>query len=243
MCLNDICRDLTAVNEIVSLWSVGAPVSDIEKDVVLEKLRTVYSQIKSIVPEDICPQETPEAIEDEPDAGSVEAENTLSSDAGVVETENILSETGSTEVENILSDAVKKRKALLSLYDQETVEQAEESEEPAHTTEHHATVQGETMKEQTIGDAYAQQRTHDISSEINCRQVETLSGAIGINDKFLMIRDLFDGDIAAYEAAMRTFESFGDLDDAMVHIYENYNWSPDSAGVTMLVDLLTRKLS
>lgn len=225
MCLNEICRDLTAVNETVSEWSAGAPVSEIEKDVVLEKLRAVYSQIKSVEVGENWPECATEVVADEPD-------------------------TVPCETADALSDAVKKRKALLSLYDQRTVEHEETPAElTAHSakTERHAPVLGEVMNacEQTLGEAYAQQHSkhHNISSEISSGHVKTLGGAIGINDKFLMIRDMFDDDAAAYEAAMQTFESFHDLDDAMVYIYENFNWDPNCAGVTMLVDLLTRKLA
>lgn len=224
MHLDEICRDLTAINETVGEWSAGAAVSDIEKDIVLEKLRNVYSRIKSAgLGEDICPEdphrdEVPEALPDAP-----------------------------CEAENVPTDAEKKRKALLSLYDQQTVER---EEEPSELSERDGKNECSVSEEraaagvQTICEAYARHSKHrDISSEISSGRIATLSGAIGINDKFQMIRDMFGGDAAAYEDAMRTFESFGDLDDAMVHIYENYNWAPDSPGVTLLVDLLTRKLS
>ena len=56
---------------------------------------------------------------------------------------------------------------------------------------------------QTLADTIAPPR--DVASELRrSEHVTDLRRAIGINDKFLMIRDLFGGDAAAYEAAIGT---------------------------------------
>ena len=67
--------------------------------------------------------------------------------------------------------------------------------------------------------------------------------AIGINDKFLMIRDLFDGDARAYEAALDKLDAFGDFDDCMIYIAENYAWNANSDGAKFLMELLERKFA
>lgn len=73
--------------------------------------------------------------------------------------------------------------------------------------------------------------------------ISDLRQAIGINDKFLLIRDLFDGDSAAYEAAMQTLNDAETLDDCMIYLTENYAWNADSEGVRLLMDLLERKFA
>ena len=67
--------------------------------------------------------------------------------------------------------------------------------------------------------------------------------AIGLNDKFLMIRDLFDGDAARYEDTITTLNEFDDLDECMIYIVENFVWNPDSEGAKLLVSLIERKLA
>ncbi|MBP3532742.1 MAG: hypothetical protein J6J75_00390, partial [Alistipes sp.] len=68
----------------------------------------------------------------------------------------------------------------------------------------------------TLGESIA--RAKDISE---AAPVASLRAAIGINDRFLLIRDLFGGDAAAYEKAIVAIDSFDNLDDCMVHIVEN----------------------
>ncbi|MBR2428827.1 MAG: hypothetical protein IKB15_02475 [Alistipes sp.] len=74
-------------------------------------------------------------------------------------------------------------------------------------------------------------------------RITDLRKAIGINDKFLMIKDLFGGNAAQYEATIDTLNEFDDLDDCMIYIVENFSWNPDSEGAKLLVSLIERKLS
>ena len=74
-------------------------------------------------------------------------------------------------------------------------------------------------------------------------RVEELRKAIGLNDKFLMIRDLFDGDAERYEATIDTLDEFEDLDECMIYIVENFRWNPDSEAAKLIVSLLERKLA
>ncbi|MBE6202687.1 MAG: hypothetical protein E7135_03430 [Rikenellaceae bacterium] len=74
-------------------------------------------------------------------------------------------------------------------------------------------------------------------------RITDLRKAIGLNDKFLMIKDLFGGNAAQYEATIDTLNEFDDLDDCMIYIVENFSWNPDSEGAKLLVSLIERKLS
>ena len=106
-------------------------------------------------------------------------------------------------------------------------------------------------KPQTLADAIpAPQTLADIitaptalAEEINNARVRSLRDGIGLNDKFLMIRDLFDGDGEAYEEAINALDELETLDDCMIHIIENYAWNPDSEGSKFIMQLLERKLS
>ena len=94
---------------------------------------------------------------------------------------------------------------------------------------------------QTLADTLA--KPSALGEEITHTKIASLRDAIGINDKFLMIRDLFDGDGEAYDAAIDSLDGFDSLDDCMIHIVENYEWNPDSEGAKFLMQLLERKLS
>lgn len=93
---------------------------------------------------------------------------------------------------------------------------------------------------QTLADTIAPPR--DRASELLRNEpVTDLRRAIGINDRFLLIRDLFGGDGAAYEAAIDALNGFDNLDDCMIYIAEHYAWNPNSDGAVLLMELLERK--
>ncbi|MCC8035617.1 MAG: hypothetical protein LIO77_06780 [Rikenellaceae bacterium] len=97
---------------------------------------------------------------------------------------------------------------------------------------------------QTVADVYSENSTTtDIASVLSSGKVDGIRKSIGINDKFLIIRSLFDGDSETYERVISELDGFDDLDQALIYIHENFSWNPDDEAVKLIVDLLTRKLS
>jgi hypothetical protein len=82
-----------------------------------------------------------------------------------------------------------------------------------------------------------------LAEEITNSKIDSLHQAIGINDKFLMIRDLFDGDDKAYDDAIAALDEQPSLEECMIYIIENYQWNPDAEGSKFIMQLLERKFS
>lgn len=95
----------------------------------------------------------------------------------------------------------------------------------------------------TLGDALQSTAGRDMAEKIASADTTTLRGAIGLNDRFMMIRDLFGGDAAAFDAAVSALERFTSLEEALLYINDTYDWNPQSRAAEMLVELLVRKLS
>ena len=117
-------------------------------------------------------------------------------------------------------------------------------QEPGLTNSPGGAVLGEVINHdvQTLADTIAPPR--DMASELLRNEpVTDLRKAIGLNDRFLLIRDLFDGDGEAYERAIGALNDCGDLDDCMIYIAEHYAWNPNSDGAKLLMDLLERKFA
>lgn len=73
--------------------------------------------------------------------------------------------------------------------------------------------------------------------------IADLRQAIGINDKFLMIRDLFGGDSALFESTIAALNAQPGLDDCMIYIAEHFAWNPDSESAKLIMELLERKFA
>ena len=105
------------------------------------------------------------------------------------------------------------------------------------------TTLGDVMAQnsQTLADTIAAPTA--LGEEISNRSIRSLRQGIGLNDKFLMIRDLFDGDSDAYDETIDALDSFDDFDDCLIYIAENFAWNADSEGAKFIMQLLERKLS
>ena len=113
---------------------------------------------------------------------------------------------------------------------------------PAPTVEEKPTTLADSIPAlQTLADTLMAHTP--LAEEINHARMRSLRDGIGLNDKFLMIRDLFDGDGEAYEEAINALDELETMDDCMIHIIENYAWNPDSEGSKFIMQLLERKLS
>lgn len=117
-----------------------------------------------------------------------------------------------------------------------------------HTQTNQTKVLGEVLGQAikqgpTLGDALQNASGKDIASKIASADTKSIRGALGINDRFLMIRDLFGGNSEAFDSAVARLEEFSSLEEALLYINDNFDWNPDSEGAKMLVELLVRKLS
>jgi hypothetical protein len=82
----------------------------------------------------------------------------------------------------------------------------------------------------------------DLSAHTAAAERSGLRRSIGLNDRFLVIRDMFDGDSAAFDAAIDRLDGFTDLDEAVIWLRGNFDRSADNKGMQLLVTLIERKL-
>ncbi len=97
-----------------------------------------------------------------------------------------------------------------------------------------------------IGESF--QEAPSVADVISCPKgvaeaapIESLGGAIGLADKFMLVRELFDGDNDAYNAAIEALDAQPSFDDCLIYIAEHYTWSSSSEGAKYMMELLQRK--
>jgi hypothetical protein len=81
----------------------------------------------------------------------------------------------------------------------------------------------------------------DVLEILRTKPLSSLNEAIGINDKFLFIREIFNGNTDSYNEAIQKLEKVGNIPDAMAVIMGYAGDNSGSEAVTQLVDLIKRK--
>ena len=82
----------------------------------------------------------------------------------------------------------------------------------------------------------------DIADILKTKHLSSLLEAIGLNDKFLFIREIFDGNQNAYNQAISRLESAENLTDARAVIMSYTGENSESEAVKQLLNLVKRKL-
>ncbi len=82
-----------------------------------------------------------------------------------------------------------------------------------------------------------------ISSVMHSKPISDIGSAIGINDKFYFIRELFSGDTRAYQDTIKRLNTSGSLGEAMKILDENTVMGSDPAAQSSFVDIVRRKFN
>ncbi len=144
-------------------------------------------------------------------------------------------------------------RAALSLYDDDDddddddevvelapAEEAEQEAEPVVEEEPAEEAPAASDEQVTLAELLAAEGAVDVATAAS--STLSLHQSIGLNDKYILMRDLFAGDADYYESAISTLDEFDNLDDAMLYIHDNFRWSPNSEGARLLMELLACKL-
>jgi hypothetical protein len=96
----------------------------------------------------------------------------------------------------------------------------------------------------TIGERM-QSAKHDemVSSVMHSKPIADIAAAIGMNDKFYFIRELFSGDSIAYNDAINRLNAAASLGEAMRILDESTVMGSDPAAQSSFVDVVRRKFN
>ena len=84
-----------------------------------------------------------------------------------------------------------------------------------------------------------------LASQLHRKPLSDLKAAIGINEKFLFINQLFDGNLQDYSEAIMKLNDSGDLNSAKqfiaVELASRFNWMDDNEHVINFMGLVERR--
>jgi hypothetical protein len=81
----------------------------------------------------------------------------------------------------------------------------------------------------------------DVLEILHTKPLQSLNEAIGINDKFLFIREIFNGNGDLYNQAIKKLESVGNLAEARSVVMSYTGDNTENEAITQLLDLIKRK--
>ncbi len=98
----------------------------------------------------------------------------------------------------------------------------------------------------SIADKLSAKQDPSLGERMQQNQINDIKSAIGINDKFLFINELFEGNLKNYNQAIDQLNLANSKDDAMssfTSFQEKFNWGDKDEAVEKLKTILNRKFS
>lgn len=99
--------------------------------------------------------------------------------------------------------------------------------------------------EDSLGTTFARQKQPSVGEVVN-HQIADLREAIGINDKFLFINELFNGDMSRYNKVLDELNQFSGLPGSLTYLSElsvQFNWHKDQTAYKRFEEVLQKKFS
>lgn len=97
---------------------------------------------------------------------------------------------------------------------------------------------------QTILDILENAEDNSLAARLQKKPIADLTTAIGINDKFLLLNELFSGSMEKYNKSIRALNNFPTLLGAKTYMSElqiEFQWDCDSEAYKKLTDLIERR--
>ena len=95
------------------------------------------------------------------------------------------------------------------------------------------------LKEKSVNDLVSAD-TQKLENKISNMPVSSIQAAVGINDRFQYIRELFDGDADKFAETVAKLDSMSDLKDAVVYLQQNFKWKKTEVSLKF-VTLIKRR--
>ncbi len=98
-------------------------------------------------------------------------------------------------------------------------------------------------KRKTMTESLSNQiKEKPVASQLQDKPILDLTKEIGVHDKFLFIKELFNGDSNQYEKTIDRVNQFTDITEALIYIQENFSWNENNKAANKFIELIRRKL-
>lgn len=239
-------------------------ISLIERDLLLDKLRQVYDEIvfchggpqKQHVEKPIVQATAPKKVEPTPEIPPRTKTPEIKMQGGVQA--KLLSE-GPKDIpseKTLRPDVVAVKSESTNGNQTKHVSPTEEIviTPPIEGVQPYEETRADRPTPETLGEKYQGKRKFrnetisgqsprkDVASKLQSKPIHDLTKAIGINDKFLFIKELFGGSSEEYHRTIKTLNEYDNLNDALFYIHENFDWGIENDAANKLIELVRRKL-
>ncbi|HPE77983.1 MAG TPA: hypothetical protein P5210_11475 [Draconibacterium sp.] len=163
-----------------------------------------------------------------------------------IEEKVVVIENNITAPEIITEEEEKTEEQIITETDKQNVQPHEEPvqnelrlEEEEQVEIHHKRLGDSFSKEKSVNDIMSDDMSK-LEHKLSNRPVLSIQSAIGINDRFQFIRELFEGNADNFVKAVTELDSMNDMKEAVEYMQANFKWKKNDASLKF-VNLVKRR--
>lgn len=251
----NLSQALNDLNSLIGRFEKNSKIEQIEIDLALSKTRQIYDLLLHLKATNVntgsfteTPDNTFENVIKTNEkiiktiVTPIEKEESIVEKTELVREEKTIQETSVSEpIIEFDNEEIMARKNPEPVIDVKVTRQEVVQEVKTKVVEKDILAEKFKRNEPLINEIMARMGKRDISSVLQAKPVKNIEAAIGINERFVFIRELFNGDNATYIKTIRILDSAANFNEAFNYINQTFSWDYESETVHKLLDLVRRR--
>lgn len=153
-----------------------------------------------------------------------------------------------TPAEEMVAEAAKKAEEKETISESDFAKKTEEQVEAKNDEEMLGEEEDKTEANSRLGDSFLKGKSvndlitdqHKLEYKLSNRPVTSIQAAIGINDRFQYIRELFNGNNEKFLETVKALDSMNDIKEAVDYLRNNFKWKKNETSLKF-VNLVKRR--
>jgi hypothetical protein len=219
--IETINKDIQDIEKSIKKFKNRSSLPRVEIDLTLEKVRKLYDSLQSLtekrpVEKTTPPEEKPVSI------------NTFELEENSSDTDKDISE--AIPVITKKSGKKPEEDSQIKFAEQKN----SKTEIIADRLQNGQSFRNESLRQQVS--------SKDLSSKLKSQPISDIGAAMGLNEKFSFIRELFNNDPDKFTETINILNRASNFNEAYNYLSDKFNWNMDDSQVQKLLDLTRRKL-
>lgn len=232
--LENALGEIDALRSKMSELSKRKDIHQIELDLLLQKLRELYDFLRSIQPVEEIPVIT----------------KPIGGNNGKTASKNEKFKPADEIKDNFeVVDDSSGNSIITINYDETPMHSEQEKSKNIHSekkTEVKQLIPDEKLADQKksvheLHSESAHKKQSQIDTVLHSKPIHNIEDAIGVNDKFLFIRELFSSNAGRYKETMDALNNASDFNSAYSYIEKNFEWDFENEAAQKLLELIRRR--
>ncbi len=219
--IETINKDIQDIEKSIKNFKNRSSLPRVEIDLTLEKVRKLYDSLQSLIEK--SPVEISTPTEEKP--GNINTfeleENSSDTDKNITEASPVITKEPGKKPEEELQIKFGEQKNG-------------KTEIVADRLQNGQSFRNESLRQQVS--------SKDLSSKLKSQPISDIGAAMGLNEKFSFIRELFNNDPDKFTETINILNRASNFNEAYSYLSDKFDWDMDDSQVQKLLDLTRRKL-